>query len=453
MIRRIQESARKLLPRGPFARGVSILAGGTAFSQALAVLAFPVLTRLYSVEDFGYFQMYLAFMVFGTLAVTLRYDQAIFLPEKEDVAANLVIVTFCTILAMSVIFGVLAWAVHRYRLLPASAAGLRPYVWVIPFAICGAGIYQTLSVWALRQKAYSRVMGTKITQVGSQLATQTGMGFFHAGPLGLFLGDAIGRVAGSLSLARLAWHRSWSVFRLARWKTIWSAAIRYRHFPFVSSGSALVGVVAYSLPPLLMAQLYGTKTLGWFALGDRVLGAPAVLIGQAVSQVYCVEAARLNVSDPEALLALFLRSMKRLLLLGLVPFLIFLLFGPSLFGLVFGASWREAGVYARWLAAMHYVALVSWPLMPTLNILEKQFWQLGWDVGRLVAAVGSLWLTHRWGFSARSAIAAFGAVVLAGYGSHLLMAHYLIKERIRLFKAGKPSQPFTSPEYAESGKL
>jgi O-antigen/teichoic acid export membrane protein len=453
MMRRIQEFARKKLPHGSFARGVSILAGGTAISQALAVLASPVLTRLYSVEDFGYFQMYIAFMAFATLAVTLRYEQAIFLPEKEEVAANLVIVTICTVLAMSVMFGFLAWAVHRYRLLPASAVGLRPYVRLIPFAICGAGLYQTFSIWALRQKAYPRVMGTKIAQVGSQIAIQTGMGVLHAGPLGLFLGDAIGRMTGSLTLARLVWHRSWSAFQFARWKTIWSAAVRYRRFPFVSSGSALVGVAAYSLPPLLMAQLYGPRTLGWFALGDRVLGAPAVLVGQAISQVYCVEAASLNVSNPEAFRGLFLRSVKRLLWLGLIPFVIFLLFGPGLFGFVFGASWREAGVYARWLAAMHYVAFVSWPLTPTLNILEKQFWQLGWDVGRLVLTVGSLWLTHRWGWSARSAIAIFGAVVLVGYASHLLISHHAIKERIRQLEASKSTQPIPSPEYAESERL
>jgi len=453
MMRRIQELVRKKFPRGSFARAVSILAGGTAFSQALAVLASPVLTRLYSVEDFGYFQMYMAFMAFAALAVTLRYEQAIFLPEKEEVAANLVIVAICTVLAMSVLFGFLAWAVHRYGVLPTSAAGLRPYVGLIPFAICGAGIYQTLSIWALRQKAYPHVTGTKITQVGSQITIQTGMGVLHAGTLGLFVGDAIGRVAGSLSLARLAWHRNRNAFQFARWKTIWSAAVRYRHFPFVSSGAALVGVAAYSLPPLLMAQLYGPKTLGWFALGDRVLGVPAVLVGQAVAQVYSVEASSLKVSNPAAFHRLFLRSMKRLLWLGLVPFLIFLLFGPALFGFVFGASWREAGVYARWLAAMHYVALVSWPLTPTLNILEKQFWQLGWDVGRLVLTVGSLWLAHRWGWSARSAIAVFGGVVLVGYGSHLLISHHAIKERICQFEASKPTQPVTPPEYAETGKL
>lgn len=451
MKRRIEQLIQNLLPRGQFSRSVSILAGGTAFSQALAVLASPVLTRLYSVEDFGYFQMYAAFMLFATLAVTLRYEQAIFLPEKEYVAASLVIVTFFTIIMMTAVFGCLAWVVHRYKFLPSSAAGLQPYLALIPFAICGAGIYLTLSIWALRQKAYPRVMGTKITQVGSQITVQAGLGIFHVGAFGLLLGDAIGRFAGSLSLARLAWTRSQNAFRAVRWRTVWDAAVRYRHFPFVSSSSSLLGVAAYSLPPLLMAQLYGAKTLGWFALGDRVLGAPAVLVGQAVSQVYCVEAAALNAANPEALLGLFMRSVKRLLLLGLVPFLIFLFFGPTLFGFVFGQSWREAGVYARWLAAMHYVALVAWPLTPTLNILEKQFWQLAWEIGRLVLVMGSLWLTHHWGWSARSAIGTFGAAIFIGYASHLFISHYGIKRRIRRFEAEKQSRSNSSPEYVESG--
>jgi len=102
---------------------------------------------------------------------------------------------------------------------------------------------------------------------------------------------------------------------------------------------------------------------------------------------------------------------------------------------------------------MHYVALVAGPLTPTLNILEKQFWQLGWDVGRLVLTVGSLWLTYRWGWSARSAIAAFGAVVSVGYAFHLLISHYAIKERVRQFDAAKPTLPLVSAEYAGSGKL
>ena len=50
------------LPRGGFARSVSILAGGTAMAQALAIAASPILTRLYKPSDFGALQVFISLM-------------------------------------------------------------------------------------------------------------------------------------------------------------------------------------------------------------------------------------------------------------------------------------------------------------------------------------------------------------------------------------------------------
>ena len=44
---------QRFKPKSAFARGVGVLVGGTAGAQALMVLAAPLLTRLYSPEDFG----------------------------------------------------------------------------------------------------------------------------------------------------------------------------------------------------------------------------------------------------------------------------------------------------------------------------------------------------------------------------------------------------------------
>jgi O-antigen/teichoic acid export membrane protein len=449
-MKRIRTLVRRLLPSGHFARSVSILAGGTALSQGIAVLITPLLTRLYPVADFGHFQIYLSCMSFASLAVTLRYEQAIYLPEREEVAANLLVVTLCSIGVMTVFLGGVTWLLQQSRHLPTSAEGLRPYLLLVPFGICGAGVYQTLSIWALRQKAYSQVSGTKLAQAISQHGTQVVIGFLHAGPLGLLLGDVIGRATGSVGLARLSFRRSWDVCRLVRWRTMWSAAVRYRRFPLISSWSALINIAGYSLPPLLIAQLYGAKTLGWFALGDRVLGVPVTLIGQAVSQVYSIEAASVSTRDPQAMRALFLRSMKRLALLGIAPFLVLVAFSPFLFGFLFGTSWREAGVYARLLAPMYYLAFISSPLTSTLNILEQQVLQLAWDLGRIGLTLGSLWIVFRTGGSAREAIGGLAAAMWLGYGAHLLLSHRAITKRIEQFpKTSAVASVTAAQDYAE----
>jgi len=451
---KIRKIFTKLLPSGSVRRSVSILAGGTALGQALAVLITPVLTRIYGAEDFGYFQIYFAFTGIAALAVTLRYELAILLPEQEETAANVVCVTLCAVLLMSGLQGFTAWLLHHNHLLPSNAAGLHPYLWIVPLAVCGAGIYQTLNFWALRQKAYERVAGTRLTQVLTQFGMQLAVGLIHSGPLGLLLGDAAGRMTGSLSLARLLWLRSWNTFRSVRWRTIWGAANRYRRFPLVSSWSSLLNAGAYSVPPLLMAGLFGTKMLGWFALGDRVLGAPTTLIGQAVSQVYAVEAASLAASNPRALQGLFFRSIKSLAILGAAPFVVFFLFAPGLFAFAFGESWREAGVYARILAAMHYLAFICWPLTQTLNILEQQHWQLGWDASRLVLTCGSLWIVFHYGGSARIAIGVLAAAMFLGYAAHLLVSEWAIRQRIQEIERRVPAQAATAePEFATSGKF
>src|SRR5262249_30331060 len=113
---------------------------------------------------------------------------------------------------------------------------------------------------------------------------------------------------------------------------------------------------------------------------------------------------------------------------------LFMVFAPFAFSLVFGAQWRESGEYARILALMHYAAFVSWPLTPTLNLLEQQLWQFAWDAGRLILTLGSLWVVSSFGGSARMAIAAFGLTMLLGYISHLLLSYHAIKLKAQLHK-------------------
>lgn len=408
------------------------------------MLAAPALTRLYHAEDFGYLQLYMSCMAFAVVAVSLRCEQAILLPEREEVAANMAAVSFCAVALVSAVLAIAVWWIHHAHFFPANLSRMQNYLWLLPVGACGAGIYQTLSFWALRQKAYKRVATTKFTQVASMLGTQTAFGLFRPGPLGLLLGDAIGRMNGSVTLARLSFRTSWQIFRQVRWSSMWAAAVRYKHFPLISTASALVSAAGIALPVLLIGQLYGPQSLGWFALGDRILGAPALLIGAAVSQVYSVEAAGLSTSDPSAMHVLFVKLAKRLLLLALVPFVIVVSFGPGLFALIFGEPWREAGAYARLLSGMYLIAFVVWPLMPTMNILEKQGLQFAWDAGRLTLTLSSLWIVHHYGYSARAAVGAFAAAMLVAYLIHFFLVEWAIRNRIMNRSASSSPK-----EYAE----
>ena len=90
---RIRSSLRRLLPRNAFARGVSVLVGGTAGAQLLTVLAAPLLTRLYSPEDFGLLAVYASLLALIGVISSLRYELAIPLPEDDTEAANVAVLS------------------------------------------------------------------------------------------------------------------------------------------------------------------------------------------------------------------------------------------------------------------------------------------------------------------------------------------------------------------------
>ena len=65
---------QRFKPKSAFARGVGVLVGGTAGAQALMVLAAPLLTRLYSPEDFGLLAVYSGLLAICTVIAGLRYE-------------------------------------------------------------------------------------------------------------------------------------------------------------------------------------------------------------------------------------------------------------------------------------------------------------------------------------------------------------------------------------------
>ncbi|WP_292521939.1 hypothetical protein [Methanoculleus sp.] len=72
-----------------FATDVLKLVTGTTFAQIIAVLASPLLTRLYGPEAFGFLAIFTSITgILGVIAC-LRYEMAIMLPKTNEEAANL----------------------------------------------------------------------------------------------------------------------------------------------------------------------------------------------------------------------------------------------------------------------------------------------------------------------------------------------------------------------------
>jgi O-antigen/teichoic acid export membrane protein len=399
---------------GPFARAVAVLAGGTAAAQVLSVAAAPVLTRLYTPTDFGLLGVFASILAIVSVVASARYEGALPLPRARSAATNLLVLSIGLAIAVGGVVGILGFTVGDTVLGWLNAGGLLPYLWLLPLGVVGAGVYQALSYWAIRKKAYGVIARTSVSRAGSQLVVQVGVGALGQGPFGLLLGQFLGQAGGSGSLLRLVWREDRRALARVTLRRIRAVARRYRRFPIFLMGASFLNRAGQQLPALLLVALYDPRVAGWFALGQKVVAVPLRFIGTSVAQVYLGEAAELAQGDVGRLRALFRRTVVRLMVLAVVPVVILAVAGPFLFGLVFGQSWEEAGVYARLLSFMFLVQFAVTPVSQTLNVLERQDLQLRWDATRGLLAAAALVVPALLGAGARVAIGAYaGAMALA----------------------------------------
>lgn len=396
---------KSFIPKGNFVRNVTLLVGGTALGQLIVLAVSPLLTRLYSPEDFGYLATYSS--ILGTILVigSLRYQLAIPLPEKDEDAFALLLISFMVLISVSAVASLILYSGKELLFTLLNSQPLQNFWWLLPLGLLGAGSYQALSYWSIRKNIYRNLSITKLTQAVGLVVTQVGFGFLNSGVLGLVAGDIIGRTAGSGNLARLTFKAGiWQKISLQR---IRQNAWRYRHFPLLTSGSALLNSAGLQLPSLIVLTLYGPQVAGWFTLSQRVLGIPTTILATSVSQVYVGKAAQLARTAPKELSSLFKQTISRLFLIALLPAFTLFILAPQFFTFIFSQEWFQTGQYTQILIPMFLAQFTISPLSQTLIILERQGLQLFWDVGRFFLVLGSLWLSKALAFSDLQAMFVF----------------------------------------------
>lgn len=412
-----RERLNRVLPQQGFGRGVAVLAGGTAFGQALTVLAAPFLTRLYGPADFGVLAVYTSMVgIVGGLAA-LSYHQAIPLPETDREAAPVLLVALAATVCVAGIAGAAVYfgGGPLVRLLDAPALG--PFLWMVPLGVLGLAAYETLTQWAVRTRSFTAIARTSVGRGAAQVAAQLGLGLAGAGPVGLLAGQLLGQWVGGGSLARGAAKRNWADLRSATTDGLRQAATRYRCFPQYTAPAVLLNTLGMDAPPLLLAYYFGGTVTGLYALGVRVLMMPVTLVAKSASQVFFASAPQFHREG--RLGAEVEKLFGRMLRLALAPTIIIAVAAPSIFAVIFGEEWCEAGVYVRWLSPWLLLMFVAFALAPLVSVLERQRTGLFFQSALAVVRVGSLIVG---GLLGKASI----AIALFGIASSICWLVYLI---------------------------
>lgn len=413
---------KRILPRSKFGRGVMTLMTGTSLAQALPIALSPILTRIYTPEEFGVFALYMSICAILAVLVTGKYELAVVIPKYDSEAINLVALTIVVSLITSLILLgiVLVWNERLVNLLGHSEIGA--WLYLTPITTLILGCYHALNFWANRRTRYKSMAVSRVIQSGATGGAQLGAGVSKIGLLGLILGQMIGQLLSTLFLAKSLSYDERRLLGRISIRRMRHAARKYIAYPKYMMPGQFMSVGATELPLLLLTVLFGAGTAGFYSLAQRVMAAPLSLVASAIGDVYRQKAAEQYAKQGECL-DIFLMSIKRLLLFALLPILPVLLFGPEIFAFIFGESWREAGEIAILLSVLTFFQTVSSPLSSTILLPGWLSVDFFWQLTRICLAGTVFYLCYRVGADYRVAIVAHVSVFSCLYILHSFLQY------------------------------
>lgn len=402
-------------------KGMATLAVGNGLARIVGLASIPILTRIYSPEHFGVLSVFTALLLILTPVMTLRYELAVPLPSRDGTAMTLMVLAAAFVSVTTVIVGSLLWFAGPILLAKVSMEALIPYRWMLVVALTSAGLYEVLLIWAVRRRAYAAIARTQLQQSAVGSIAKAVLGLFGMKPLGLLAGQVLGAGAGTIRLIRLFKADVKRYWRQVTFIRTWLLLRHYRSFPTYRLPSQLLQIFSSQAPLLLTAALYDPSTTGQLGLAMMTLALPMNLLGHSTSKAYYAEIATIGRKRPAEIRTLTYAVIKRLLVLALVPTLVLLMFGESIFAFAFGARWSLAGEMASLLAIYLLFQFMHAPASHLLSVFQGQRLLLMLNVQRALLTVACFAGGHLLELPITSVVLIYAITLSAHYLFSLLM--------------------------------
>lgn len=420
----------KLNAQGGFLKAVSVLVGGTVFAQGIAILALPILTRLYTPEEFSLFAIYTSLLLTLSVASCLRFEIAIPIPESDNEAIHLVLLAVLSNLVISLLIGLIIWVFHSEIILLLKQPNFTSLIWLVPLGVFSAGLYSTFQYWATRKKQFPIIAKSRMVQSISGVSVQLAMGVIGFAALGLIVGQIIKVSAGIWQLVVNFLHDASRVIRTTSFHQLKQVFKKNKQFPKYSALEALANSAAIQLPIVIIATISLDAEAGFLMLAMQIMAIPISFIGAAVSQVYLAHAPE-KYSRGE-LTQYTYECILQLIKVGIIPLSIICFLAPTIVPFIFGEVWQRTGEMMLWMLPWFIMQFLVSPISMSLHITGYQKVALILQIFGLIIRVGGLYI-----FSIFMASCMFEYYALSGfifYSIYLFIVFLVVKGSDKEFK-------------------
>lgn len=380
--------------KNEFYRNVATLLSGSAIAQAIPILIMPILTRIYPTEIFGIFFIYSSIIMVLSIISTMEYELAIVLPEKDEEAINVFVLSIIVafIISLVILSGVTLFFDSICTLLGDKNIGI--WLYFIPLSVLLVGIYQSFNFWNNRKKNYKIISYSKVSKTTTSGTVQLSSGLSGLTNTGLIAG----LISGQFIAAIYIYFRTIKEIRIllkhVSFNKIIYVAKKYKEIPLFNTVIDGLNTLSNQLPVFLIARFFGVQMVSFYGLANRVITTPMGLIGQSVGQVFYKEATDIFNSKRD-FYGFITKTYLRLFKVGIVPFVLLAFIAPLLFKLVFGEEWEVAGTFTQILVPWLFIAFLNSPITHIVTILTKQKQIVIYDILLFVVRFAALYIGYK----------------------------------------------------------
>jgi len=346
---------------------------GTVVAQAISIILYPVITRLYGPEDFGIYGLFTTYLTILIPIAALSYPSAIVLPKFNQDVKYLSIVSFYLGFGVS-IFIILGLVIFKYF---GSLLEISSIFFLLPLAVFFGNLGRIFRELLIRKALFGQIALITVIYSLSLGLFKVLFGFISPNANTLILISTLGYGFVAIASAYYVFKKNTKLFlsivcSKVKIEEYFSKIIKeYSDFAIFKTPYLALLYVSQGLPVIILTYFFSAIEAGFYTLCLLVLKKPSDLIGKSIDDVFYSKLAKTK-NDNDNSFALIKKLTLILLLVGIVPYLTVYIFGTYLFEFVFGSNWSVAGEYASWLAIFMFFNLICRPANRAVSVFRIQ---------------------------------------------------------------------------------
>lgn len=360
-----------------FRKNFLALFTGTTLAQVIPFLFIPLLSRIFTTEDYAVYGLYVSILEVLAIVVAGKYELTLVLPKKDQDAIHLALGALLIASVFSFFIFILSLFFGDSLAEKLNNPALAQFLYFLPLSLFFYAITRVLNNYLIRKEKYKAIAAYKLSHKTGEALSALGLGYFKISN-GLIFGDIFGRLLLAILTIKSSLKHAF-VFRWESFKKVKELLYEYREFPIYNSLPSVFNSMATLLPVFLISALYDEQATGSFNFARSILVAPLALISTSVSQILSQKLSQLY-NERKSIIG-FLKPLTGILVILAIAMILLLYFGGAiLFKFIFGDEWEIAGQITSVLVFAFALQFVLTSLYPVFYILKSikisSIWQV-----------------------------------------------------------------------------